>query len=323
MKNYTFLLIVLGLFPISGFSLLGNNVWSSIFSEYHQLNKNLGAYQDRDSDFFTAYWKNNRERFRKIIDQRDPGNFLADPYLAGAMVRGGYGSCQEFEETYLMNCLTEKAHQIIHSIKDVDQRWLKHESREFSCSTNTLGHMFYLGRIIDLLSDLPAVMIEFGSGYGNFARVFRQAYPNSTEILIDFPEMLALAYYFLRLTLPNTKILLHKNAGQAVEPNAINLIPVFFIDQLQQNCDVFVSTFALSETTSFLQNLVVSNKFFDARLVYLTGQIDGWRGIGHTWMTDHTILMKGIRGLYPTSFCSLFHIFSKNMASYEMIGIKA
>jgi hypothetical protein len=54
---------------------------------------------------------------------------------------------------------------------------------------------------------------------------------------------------------------------------AVNLVPIQFLDEVDVRCDLFLSTFALSETPSYLQQRVAEKRFLGARSLYLTGQL--------------------------------------------------
>lgn len=70
-------------------------------------------------------------------------------------------------------------------------------------------HVYFLGllrRVLgQRLGDTPTVL-DIGSSYGIFSSLVRQEYPGSRHILVDLPEQLLLAHYFLGSSLPAARI---------------------------------------------------------------------------------------------------------------------
>lgn len=70
-------------------------------------------------------------------------------------------------------------------------------------------HIYSLGLMNGVLADkLPEdfIALDIGSSYGIFSSLIKQEYPKSHHILVDFPEQLILAYYFLGTCFPEIKI---------------------------------------------------------------------------------------------------------------------
>jgi len=145
---------------------------------------------------------------------------------------------------------------------------------ELQISANSLGMLYYFTRIAEAagLESLHTIA-EFGGGYGCLCRVFLELLPRPpTYIIIDLPEMLALQYVFLKASSPAYKVVPHTTAPLRIEPGAVNLVPVHLADSLTARPDLFVSTFALSETPWKLQEKVARGGFFGSKSVYLVGQ---------------------------------------------------
>lgn len=70
-------------------------------------------------------------------------------------------------------------------------------------------HIYFLALFNRLLSDkLPAdfVGLDIGSSYGIYPSLLKKEHPASHHILVDFPEQLVLAHYFLGASVPGAKI---------------------------------------------------------------------------------------------------------------------
>lgn len=72
-------------------------------------------------------------------------------------------------------------------------------------------HAYYaseFSRAVGLERQRQFVICEIGGGYGNLARILRQAHPDQriTYVIVDLPQMLPVAAYFLHATLPYARL---------------------------------------------------------------------------------------------------------------------
>jgi hypothetical protein len=152
-------------------------------------------------------------------------------------------------------------------------------------SVNSLGMLYYFARMAEQLdvSSLDTI-VEFGGGYGCLCRVFQELLPRRPAyVIVDLPEMLALQYVFLRASAPQYRIVPHTSAPTRIEAGTINLVPVHLAPLLSIRPDLFVSTFAISETPQRVQDDIARQGFFHAKATYLAGQETDaqlWRHIG-------------------------------------------
>lgn len=49
------------------------------------------------------------------------------------------------------------------------------------------------------------LVVEIGSGYAGFAKIFKKIFPNSTYVVLDLPELLVLSTYYLTRNFPEAK----------------------------------------------------------------------------------------------------------------------
>lgn len=89
------------------------------------------------------------------------------------------------------------------------------------------------------IRDVESVL-EWGGGYGNFARIMQLISPGLSYEIVDTPVYCVLAKWYLENT---------TNASVAIDkPATIMFLPVEHYDHVD-DCDLFVSTWALSECT--------------------------------------------------------------------------
>lgn len=293
-------------------------LWDETQKIYEQV-ADLGPGASPTQGLCVPVWNKRANHFRDII-KGPPQNFLADSQLAQTMVRCGYTNFQAFEECFLGLCTSGETKKLLKKFSDNDRGLLEKTAKHFNCSTNTLGHLYYTGRILDHLGGKsPEKVVEFGGGYGNLARIFYAINSSVVYIIFDLPEVLAFQYFFLRYTMPNTKIIpwLQAPTDNDLAPGAIHLIPARFLSDSKIACDVFVSNFAITEASADAQDIVICKNFFDAKLVYITGQLNGWHESGKEYI-GHEKLFNGIRKLYKQVVCFPFHIFYENLMSFEL-----
>ncbi|MBV8888924.1 MAG: putative sugar O-methyltransferase [Alphaproteobacteria bacterium] len=144
-------------------------------------------------------------------------------------------------------------------------------------SSDFLWRVSMLERLSHYLprTDEKLVVVELGSGSGNFARAFKLAYPNSTYICIDIPETLFFANLFLTANFPSIRALYISSDGPGINNDLLDydfvFIPTEFAHRLDGlQADLFVNMNSLGEMTNevieqwfeFLQNTIHAKKVF-------------------------------------------------------------
>lgn len=208
--------------------------WKQMQQEYHGLCAALtrnGCVQ-QEPQFVHPVWQKFKEPIRQLILGPPNQRFLDHPTLGKTMVRRGFTVCQEYELAYLQHCIAEKSRQWLARFRDADVP-LPRECAAFNCSTNTLGHLYYAVRSLESFGTAtPQVIFEFGGGYGNLARIFKQFVPTATLVIIDLPELIALQHLFLQTTLDGVTVVIHHEPPRLLEPSSINLVPAFYMGEL-------------------------------------------------------------------------------------------
>jgi putative sugar O-methyltransferase len=231
------------------------------------------AFSPVADQFLHPVWQKARPAFLPLIQNGVPGNFLKHSEVAHQFCRSGFGEPQQHELNYLRG-LPRPLADLIGRYRESNIGGPTPDCGELQISANSLGMLYYFARIAEAggLESLHTIA-EFGGGYGCLCRVFLELLPRPpTYIIIDLPEMLALQYVFLKASSPQYKIVPHTAAPLRIEPGAVNLVPVHLVDSVSTRPDLFVSTFALSETPWKLQEKVARGGFFGSKSVYLVGQ---------------------------------------------------
>ena len=113
-----------------------------------------------------------------------------------------------------------------------------------------------------------ASVVEWGGGYGAMCRVWRLL-GAATYTILDLPIVSCLQWLYLASVLGEDEVVLHARACTPV-PGRVNLMPADAGADLA--ADVFVSTWALSESPRALQDAVAAAGFFGARHLLLAFQ---------------------------------------------------
>ena len=266
---------------------------------YGQLVARIGT--DRISRFDAAYshpvWARGKADFGRSLSRGIPENFLDHPVLRLQMVRRGWGGLQEHERRYLLSRPAELQTLLRRFTESrVGEPFL--ECSSYPCSATSLGHLYYAARILEAVPRLRGeahTVVEFGGGYGNFARIYGQVVPTAAHVIVDFPEFLALQMVFLRSNGVDA-VISDADQTSAVEPGSVALVPVYLLPEVGVRGTLFVSHFGLSETPRALQELVAERRFLGCEALYLTGQYTG-RQPAADW-SPHEPLQQEIRECY-------------------------
>ncbi len=263
-------------------------------------------------------WRDARPAFAELIRSGVPRDFLRHPAVARQFCRQGFGSPQQHELSYLRSRAPAFRKRTAH-FEESPIGQPRIDCRELGLSANSLGMLYYFARISERLApaDLETV-VEFGGGYGCLCRVFVELLPRSpTYVIVDLPEMLAMQYLFLRSSSARCEVVPHASAPVGIVPGAVNLVPVSLAAELTAVPDLFVSTFALSETPLQLQERVARSRFFDSAALYIVGQeIDArlWKDLA---LDSSSVLLEAARRdfaaveIRPYHYASAWELFAR------------
>ena len=114
------------------------------------------------------------------------------------------------------------------------------------------------------------VIMDIGSNYGAFSYLLKSNYKKYNFILVDFPEALSTARYFLQKELPDAKIASFKDLKdlKIIDKDFLHqydfvLVPCFWIDKIESNSVDLVSNFAsFNEMNRYWFNKYISSKSF-------------------------------------------------------------
>lgn len=145
--------------------------------------------------------------------------------------------------------------------------------RGYRFTVRWLKHISYLGLLKKHLGEAligGPVVLDLGSSYGIFPYLVRSEFPGARVILVDFPEQLVLARYFLGCCFPRARIAgIRELEPQAtvtrafLEPYDFLLVPVQRFRQLAGGLvDLFTNFASLGEMSRAAFNAYLQSEVF-------------------------------------------------------------
>ena len=147
-------------------------------------------------------------------------------------------------------------------------------------SSTAIHHLFHLERLraaTGVRVGDARVIVEWGGGFGGFARTVRRTATGAppAHVIIDLPLVSALQWTYLSTVFGEDHVDLALSAGHVPAPGRITLVPSHLAFDLDLRADVFVSLWGLSETSADTQDDVAASGFYGARHLLLAFQDDG------------------------------------------------
>ena len=193
-------------------------------------------------------------------------------------------------------------------------------------------HMHFLGLFNRILgSRLPAsfTALDIGSSYGIFSYLTKSEYPKSRAILVDFPEQLLLAYYFLGRCFPDARIGGVRELGdypaitaEALAPYDVVLLPCAWYERLAAGTVDIVTNFAsLGEMPrAWFRYYLDGPAFTDASYLFTVNRFQS----APTYDTDVTILDYPVWDPAKRLYFGISPVFShaytrRNLVSYDRV----
>lgn len=139
----------------------------------------------------------------------------------------------------------------------------------YGTSNTTIHHFYSICKFLDItkcaLNEINTI-VEWGGGYGNMAKILlRMINKKITYIIIDTPTFSCIQWLYLSSIFGIDNVNLIEKLNEKIKPQKINLLPVCFIVQYKLNTDMFISTWALNESSKNSQDFVVENNWFNAK----------------------------------------------------------
>lgn len=235
---------------------------TALFREYaKEFERNYQKIRFGNVEIFTTpLWKSFNARLEQSLLPKPSSDFLRDPVISSTMVLTKEGKNMEIELEFL-----EKSIPHADLVRTLKENTLGHPhiaSWRYFTSHNTIHHAHHLARW-QAATGIPLgtikSVVEWGGGYGNLAKVYRNFTNHQHSwVIIDTPLLCLLQEAYLGSIFGKERVRLITQSGQQIHSNGITIIPVHLIPQYNLAADLFVSTWAISECSLYAQQFVAT-----------------------------------------------------------------
>jgi hypothetical protein len=142
-------------------------------------------------------------------------------------------------------------------------------------SHNTIHHAYHLSRFLAVAkpdTDTLRTIVEWGGGYGNLAKILTRWRPGTTYVIVDTPLFSCIQWLYLSVVFGSDSVAF-LDGRTPLAFGRINVLPNSLADSYDVNADLFISTWALSESSREAQDYVLAKNWFGAKRLLLAYQL--------------------------------------------------
>src|ERR1700712_3150599 len=142
------------------------------------------------------------------------------------------------------------------------------EGSALRTSSNTVHQLHHLLRYEEAtgrrIRDANTI-VEWGGGFGSLMRlVVRMHGGEANCVVIAPPVFSAVQWLYLALVLGEDKVVLHDAGPVRLQKGRVNIVPIGLVADMDVSADLFISNWALNESTPAAQEDVVGRRWFGA-----------------------------------------------------------
>ena len=249
-----------------------NTIYRSLRDTYV---KNKGTYNF--GPFIVAKWKENMESMESYFINDFSFSFLNHNSIKYTMFPNTSGRWKNIQKVFIKSILPWKTARTILKEYSVGRPLLN--DFEYATSGNSIHHLYHFLKFqkeVSVNISTLKTVVEVGGGYGNMAKIFRKLNSSGTYIIIDIPIFSYIQSAYLKTVFGDDQVYLIKDKSVPILQGKINVIPldVELLATVMKDisADLFVSTWALSESNKEMQELVKGFKYFQADYLLLAYQ---------------------------------------------------
>lgn len=220
-------------------------------------------------------WDEWNKKLEEAILPIPPISFLKTPVIMQTMFVG-YDRFYTPEISLLESQLSPAQLQALLREDKIGEPPVTTEYQGVLTSYNTVHHLHHLVNFFAHTKCTPTdinYVVEWGGGYGNLAKLFKRMKGNEnlTYIIIDTALFSCLQWLYLGSIWGENEVNLIDDSSKSLVKGKINLLPLNFLDNypIENEVDLFISTWALSECSDFAQNYVINHQCFNAKHLLL------------------------------------------------------
>lgn len=251
----------------------------TFYSHYKKYRELYLAYKKENHDysnFVVPMWVMLVEQTEGDFINDFDYSFLKHPVIRRTMFMDYGGTLQKKQLEYLASTLGKSALKSLLNESKVGHPTLTDFT--YQTSHNTIHHLSHLIKFSqETHADLKQVkqVVEWGGGYGNLARIFLKINPHVTYIMIDVPVFAFIQATYLSSVCGDEKVHFVTKTHEKIEAGKINIVPLNkkILERFDVGAtDIFISTWALSESSHYAQQFVESLSFFNAESLLIAHQ---------------------------------------------------
>lgn len=228
-------------------------------------------------EFLMPDWKKNTEEIESIFLSGLPFSFLRNQILKQTMFAHLPKKSTNIQKKLISQKYNEEDAGVILREHDTGSPILN--DFQYKTSGNSIHHLYHLLKFNQETGVSPTAVnsvMEFGGGYGNMAKIFKKINPIATYTIVDIPVFSYIQFVYLGTVLGKDNVVMFDGVG-SIKQGKINIVPLHkaFIEKLSsivEKPDLFISTWALSETNEATQNMVRAEDYFESKYLLLAYQ---------------------------------------------------
>lgn len=229
----------------------------------------IKSYDDKGTTI--ELWRKFNEKLCNDFLPTPNFNFLRNPLILRTMFVSKGGIWLKKQLIYLEASLSEATLKKVLN-EDLVGNPILIDSK-YTTSHNSINHLYHILKLLNTtqskLVDINTI-VEWGGGYGNMTKIFKRlSSKRITYIVIDTPLFCSIQWLYLGTVFGENQVHLINQLPIKIIPNKINILPVGLAKNLNVKADLFISTWALSESSVIAQDLVIDKKWFRAKKILL------------------------------------------------------
>lgn len=252
----------------------------SFWNNYREL-KSL-YLTEKDNYDFLAYvmpeWRDNMHAIENYFLNNLSFGFLNHPVIKNTMFMYTFRPWRNIQKKLIADKLSKTGAKNILREYDLGKPLLN--DFEYVSSGNNIHHLYHLLKFFQETGtnaiDFKTI-VEVGGGYGNMAKIAKALNKNVTYTIIDLPIFSYLQTLYLRTLFGREAVNLIGRDNLTIKPGTINIVPldqntITALAPMLSPTDLFLSTWALSESNRAMQELIKGFGYFGAKYLLLAYQ---------------------------------------------------
>ncbi|RKT54194.1 hypothetical protein [Saccharothrix australiensis] len=217
-----------------------------------------------DASFVRSDWARRNDELARDLLPVPPADFLRHPSIAFQMFVNE--RLVPHELPYVRSRLTDD--RLLAEPPVGGPPTVPLPDSDVRTSSNTVHQLFHLLRYQEATGrriDAAATVVEWGGGFGALMRVLVALHRGEpTCVVFDTPVFSAVQWLYLSAVLGEQRVVLHDTAPVRPVAGRVNLVPIGLVDATDVAADLFISNWALNESTPTARQHVVDRHWFGA-----------------------------------------------------------